>query len=122
MSEVIARQVAALEQQLEGAKLLVERRNMALKLSENHEFRKLILDGFCLHDAARYAQESGDPALPADGRADALAMAQASGHLKRFLSVTVQMGAYSERTMPELMAEIEAARMGEDEEEDEGDI
>jgi len=37
-------------------------------------------------------------------------MAQASGHLKRFLSVTVQMGAHAERSMPEVDAALAEAR------------
>jgi hypothetical protein len=99
-----------LEQQLIDAKTLVATRQMAIRLAQNTEFKKLILDGFCLHDAARFVQESGDPALGAEERADALGMAQASGHLKRFLSSCVQMGAHAERTMPDLEAAIEEAR------------
>jgi hypothetical protein len=108
MSEVS--EVAALEQQHSDAKLLVERRQMALRLSKNRDFRTLILDGFCLHDAARYAQCSADPALNAEQRADSLNMAQASGHLKRFLSLTVQMGAHAERELPNIDQALLEAR------------
>lgn len=108
MSEVSV--VDQLEQQKSDAKILIDRRQIALRLASNPDFRKLIMEGFCRDDAARYAQESGDPSLPADSRADALLMAQASGHLKRFLSVTIQMGAYHERTMPELDAALDEAR------------
>ena len=103
-------QVQQLEKQLDDAKTLVETRQMAIRLFQNPDFKKLIMDGFCLHDAARYAQESGDPALDVEQRADALAMAQASGHLKRFLSMAVQMGAHAERTMPELHAALDEVR------------
>lgn len=106
-------QVEQLEQQLKDAKTLVRTRQMALRLAQNPDFGELILDGFCLQDAARLVQESGDPSLDADQRADALAMAQASGHLKRFLSAAVQMGAHSERTMGELEAAIDEARLEE---------
>lgn len=99
-----------LEQQLSDAKTLVATRQMALRLSQNADFKKLILEGFCLHDAARYVQESGDPSLNTEQRADALAMAQASGHLKRFLSMAVQMGAYAERTLGDLESAIEEVR------------
>ena len=108
MSEVS--EIAGLEKQLVDAKFLLERREVAMRLAKNPDFRKLILDGFCLHDAARYAQESADPALTTDQRADALAIAQASGHLKRFLSITIQMGAHAERTMPELEDSLADAR------------
>ena len=108
MSEVS--EVIALERQQSDSKLLVERRQMALRLAENHDFRKLILEGFCLQDAARYVQESADPFMSADQRADALNLAQASGHLKRYLSITVQMGAHAERTMAELEEALSQAR------------
>lgn len=103
-------EVAGLEKQITDAKFLLERRDIAMRLASNRDFRKLILEGFCLHDAARYAQESADPFMNAEQRADALNMAQASGHLKRFLSITIQMGAHSERTMPEMEEALAEAR------------
>lgn len=109
MSEVLA-----LENQLANSKELIERRQMALRLAKNTDFKKLVLEGFCLEEAARYVQASGDPALSAEERADALAMAQASGHLKRFLSVTVQMGAHCERDLPDLEQALADARAEED--------
>lgn len=102
-----------LEQQLSDARVLIETRQAALRLGQNPDFKKLILQGFCLNDAARYAQESGDPALDKEQRADALAMAQASGHLKRYLSMCIQMGAHAERTLGDLENEIELARQNE---------
>jgi hypothetical protein len=99
-----------LEQQLKDSKTLIETRQSAMRLAQNPDFKKLILDGFCLVEAARYVQESADPALPDENRADALAMAQASGHLKRYLSMCVRMGEHSERTLPELEAAIDEAR------------
>lgn len=101
-----------LEQQLIESKTLNDARQMAIRLRQNPDFKKLILDGFCLTEAARFVQVSGDPAISAEERADALAMAQASGHFKRFLSVTIQMGAHAERTMPELEMAIEEERAG----------
>ena len=52
-----------LEQQLANAKMLVERRDRALRLSSNPDFRAIILDEFCTTEAARYVQASADPAL-----------------------------------------------------------
>lgn len=105
--------VQGLEQQLEDAKALITRRNMALKLAGNHEFRALILEGFCMRDCARFAQESADPALPPESRADALAMAQAGGHLKRYLSAAFQMGAGAESSLGDLELNLEEARFEE---------
>lgn len=105
MSEVIA-----LENQLENYKELVERRRIALRLFDHPDFKKLILDQFCVQECARYAQLSADPSMGPNERADSLALAQAAGHLKRFLSVTVQMGAHAENTMKDLEDEIAEAR------------
>jgi cation transport regulator ChaC len=103
-------QVTQLETQLKTAKELVRRRQMALALSNVPAFKELIIDDFMTKEAARYVQSSADPALKPDERADALAMAQASGHLKRYLSVIVQMGAHSERELPALEQAIDEAR------------
>lgn len=93
MSEV---SIAQLEELKVANKTLIERREMAMRLAKNADFRKLILDGWCLHDAASYASSSANPALKPEERADALAMAQAPGHLKRFLSYIVQEGQSAE--------------------------
>lgn len=106
--------VQALEGQLARTKELIDRRNLALRLSSNRDFRKLILDEFCVKEAARLVGESADPALDPRERADALAMAQSAGHLKRFLSATFQMGAVAERDISEIEEALAEARAEED--------
>lgn len=91
--------VKELEEHMQGLRALVERKDTVLRLQESRDFRRVIVDGFCGEDAARYAQISGDPSMAADARADALGMAQASGFLKRFLAVCVQMGRQAEREL-----------------------
>ena len=105
MSEVLA-----LGKQLKTAKELATRRELALKLQDNREFKQLILKDFCVEECARYAQASADPALTAEQRADALALAQAAGHLRRFLSVTVQMGYTAKNEIPQIEVAIEELR------------
>lgn len=102
--------VFQLEQQLTKAKLLVEQRDAALRLSKNRDFKKLILDGFCLNDCARFAQMSADPVLNKDQRADALSMAQAGGHVRRFLQMMLVIGDTAEIEMRDLPDEIALAR------------
>jgi hypothetical protein len=114
MSEVIPTEVQKLEIQREEWKELVDRRQAAQRLAKNIDFRSLILDGFCRDEAARYVQMSCDPALAANERADALGLAQASGHLKRYLSVVTQMGSYAENQMGTLEAELVEARAEEE--------
>ena len=99
-----------LEQGIKDAEELIARRQMALKLSDNREFRKLILEDYCVTEAARLVQLSADPALDHRQRDDALAMAQATGHLKRYLSMMVQMGYTAERELPQLHAQLDETR------------
>ena len=106
-------EVTALEKQLKEAKVFINRRDLAVKLYNNPEFKKLIIDEFCGSECARYAQTSADPALDDRQRADALAIAQAAGHLRRYLSVIVTMGNQSEEMLDRLEAEIEVARQEE---------
>jgi hypothetical protein len=103
-------EVSGLERQLEDSKKLIHLRDQAIKLYDNPEFKSLIVKGFCTEDCARFAQESGDPTLSAEQRADALGMAQASGHLRRFLSTTVVMGNTAANQKEDLEAAIEEAR------------
>lgn len=112
--------IAEAEHAKETAQLLVQERDEALKLAENPIFKKLILDGFMKADCARFVMESGDPCLDAEQRADALAMAQAAGHLKRFLNAKVVMGNTAEKQLAELTPEffeelrVELARQDEE--------
>lgn len=103
-------EVFALEKQLADSKEAIERRELALKLYKNPEFKKLILEEFCVNECARYAQSSADPALDDRSRADALNIAQAAGHLRRFLSVIIAMGNQADRLIPDLETAIEEAR------------
>lgn len=103
--------VNQLEEQREDNNALIAKRDLALKLAGNREFKKLILDGFLLEDCARYAQISADPSLNAEQRADALGLAQAAGHLKRYLSVTVQMGNRAEAENLKLEEALQEARL-----------
>lgn len=109
MSEVNAH-IQALEQHIVEQKRIAEMADIAVRLNDNPDFRKLILEGFCLTEAARYVQCSGDPALGKEERQDALNMAQASGHLKRFLSVTVLMGNEADKSILDAQRQIEELR------------
>lgn len=112
MSEVT---IQKLEDQISDLKKNVERREMALRLANNPDFRKLILEGFCQTEAAAYVQSSQDPALDANQRADALNIAQASGHFKRWMQVQVAMGYQAQLTIKDCEDEIESMRAEGDE-------
>lgn len=103
-------EVNTLEKQLADSKTLIERRETALRLANNPDFRRLVLDEFCVQECARYAQASADPALSPIDQANSLAIAQSAGHLRRFLSVVVQMGNTAERDLIPLEEALEEAR------------
>lgn len=103
-------EIAGLEYRLEAAKGAVAHAEDVRKLLGNSLFRKVILQHFCKDDCARYVQESGDPLLNAEQRADALAMAQAAGHLRRWLDLAVRMGENEADVILQVEAELEVAR------------
>jgi len=103
--------VKALEEQLANAKLLSSKRQKLEKLLANPEFKELIIKDFSTDECARYAQASADPMLDATQRADALGIAQAAGHLKRWIAVILQQGYVAERDMDEVEDALIAARI-----------
>lgn len=114
MSEV---NVYSLEKQEVGFKQAIELRDSAEKLTRNADFKKLILKHFMVEECSLYAQRSADPMLTPLQREDAMAIAQSAGHLKRFLSVIVQMGNHAQSQLPALEAELVEARNEADAEE-----
>lgn len=103
-------EIAGLEHRLEAARGAVAHAEDVRKLVENPLFRKVILRQFCVEDCARYVQESGDPLLADNNRADALNMAQAAGHLRRWLDLAIRMGEREADTALQVEAELEVVR------------
>jgi hypothetical protein len=111
MSEVIT-----LHHQLEEAKMVIKKTERLERLLKNADFREVIVNGFARDDAARYVQESCDPSLDADSRADALAIAQAPGHLKRWINAQLQMANFHRNNIPQIEEAIaELRQSGQDE-------
>lgn len=108
--------IQALERDIKNNEALVEHRNLAIKLSENFEFRKLFHEEYFVSEAARLVQLASDPALTKEQQADALEMAKATGHTRRYLSMIVQMGYHAERELPDQRAALEELRAAESEE------
>lgn len=91
-------------------KHMINLRELVLKLQKNPDFVKLINEEFMVKECARFAQVSGDPALSATDRADAMLIAQSAGCLKRFLSVCVQRGNTAEAQLPQYEAFLDELR------------
>jgi hypothetical protein len=100
------------EAQLESAKQKVAFRDAIIKLMDNREFRKVVREGFMVTAAADYARESGNPAINERQRADALALAQAPGHFKRWLNAQLMMGDNAQSEIVEIEEVMEAIRSG----------
>jgi hypothetical protein len=105
MSEILE-----LEDNIANAEELVARRQMALKLSQIPEFKKLFMEEYFVNEAARLVQLSADPALTTDQQKTALDMAVATGHTKRYLSMAIQMGAHAERELPDMRSTLNELR------------
>lgn len=112
-------EIESLEAQKESLKVRVEMKGLVEKLMNNREFKKVILDEFCTNEAARYVQASVNPILSAVQQADALGIAQATGHLRSWLQTQINLGSQAEREirdtdieLDELRAEEEAQSQG----------
>ncbi len=103
--------IAELENQKDQLKKLTELRDIAEKLYRNKDFKKLILEEYMINEAARLAQVSGDPNLNKEQKEDAMAMAQATGHLKRYLQIVCQMGNHAESEINNIDAELADIRV-----------
>lgn len=102
--------VSEFQAQRKTCEELVELRDMALRLSENRDFRKLFIEGFFRDEAARMVQLSEDPILTREQQHDALRMAQATGHAKRYLSMLVVRGNSAAKDIIDLDEQLEELR------------
>lgn len=103
-------EVAGLEHRIEAAKGAIAHGEDVRKLIGNKLFRDVILKQFCVEHCARYVQESGDPLLSDANRADALAMAQAAGHLRRWLDIGIRIADSEAGLLPQIQEELDFAR------------
>lgn len=114
--------IEANEGQLSGLKEQVKKAQDLQKLVQNPLFRKVILEEFCVQECARYAQLSADPTLSAEQRADALGIAQAAGHLRRWLDVIRRMAQTAEGTISTIEQNLDILRASTDEDVESGQI
>ena len=110
--------IQALQNEIEGAKAVVQRRDLALKLSENREFRVLFTEEYFGSEIARLMVMSVDSNVDAETRADCVKMAEAAARTKQYLSMVIQAGAHYERTLPEMEATLQEMLVERDAEEE----
>lgn len=104
------------EGQLQGLKAQKQELSDLRKLVNSPLFRKVILDRFCTEECARYVRMSVDMALSPESRADALAKAQAAGHLLTWITVEERMSAGVDDNIANVEAALEHLRTAPDEE------
>ena len=110
MSEVT---VAQLEHERDKNVAARERAQVAERLAANPDFRSLVLNHFCVEECARYARESANPLLSKEDREDALAMAQAAGHFKRFMQLQMKLGESADAMVKAIDEALEEVRLEE---------
>lgn len=71
------------------------------RLNENRDFKVLIRDTFMRDESLRYLEVSADTTQNDVTRRDALAIAQAASHLKRFMAATMALGMQSRNQIQE---------------------
>ncbi len=111
-------EIAGLEHRIEAAKGAIAHAEDIRKLLANKLFRDVILKQFCVEHCARYVQESGDPLLSDSNRADALNMAQAAGHLRRWLDIGIRIGESEAGLLPNIQEELDVVRSEPEDDED----
>jgi len=92
MSQQLQDDIEQVEMTIEYARGLVVRGQLAEKLTENPDFKKLIMDGYFVDEAARLVHLYSDPTLPNEIRETITRDLNGPGALKRYLSAIVQMG------------------------------
>jgi hypothetical protein len=103
-------EIEELELSIEHAKEIVERGKMAEKLSTIPEFKKLVLDGYFVNEAARLALLYSDSNLSNEGREAVARELNGPGAFKRYLSTMVQMGHIAQRELREHMETLDEVR------------
>jgi len=102
--------VTDLEAQLKAAKNTGDLHASLMRLQSNKDFRKIIMEGFCQEECARYIVMAGDSELEQNERNDALNMAMAAGHLQRYLKLQERKYEHGPDLIQNLQVELERAR------------
>lgn len=98
----VTQKIEELEASAVSAKEVVAQRDALVKLASTPEFRKLIVEGYLRDETARLTHISSEPGMTPQDRADAMAMAQATGHFKRWMNALIQMGNHAEKGIKDI--------------------
>lgn len=92
-------EVTKLQNEIEQDKQVIAYKKKVVELMNNPLFKEIIVDNFMTYECANYARMSSDVHLPEDSRLNALHMAQAAGHIERYLQNFITLGASAEYTL-----------------------
>ena len=104
------------EMSIAAAKEMVERGEMAAKLADNPAFKKIVLDGYFVDEAARLAHLYSDPNMSAEQRGMIKRDLAGIGGFKRYLQTLVRMGQMADDEIREAQFELDAIRAEGDDE------
>lgn len=91
MSQELQYELSRAKEALAAAERSVKMGEALRRLRANPDFQEIIMDQFCLKEAARYVQISTESNMAPEARADALGCAQASGYLLRWFEAMEQI-------------------------------
>lgn len=94
-------EIEMLELSIEEAKKMVKAAESAKKLAKNSDFKKIIMEGYFVEEAARLALLYSDPNIPDNVREFIVRDINGVGALKRYLQTKIRMGEQAEREIEE---------------------
>lgn len=92
--------IEQIEISMEQTKELIRRKEMAMKLSSNREFKKLILEGYFQDEAARLVSISASPNMT-EHRDEIFESITAISHFRQYMQNIVRMGETAEYELAE---------------------
>jgi len=109
-----------LETTIEDLREIVARKNAAIKLESNRDYKKLILDGLFKEEAARLVSLSAEPSMfrEADLIMESI---RAISHFQQYMRAIIQMGTVAENNLAEHMEMLEESR-AEEQANESGDV
>lgn len=108
-------EIREVEMSIEAAKEMVARGEMARKLADNPDFKKIVLDGYFVDEAARLTHLFSDPMMDEAQRKMIERDLIGIGAFKRYLKNAVQFGEIAAREISDAEIELDELRAEDDE-------
>ena len=102
--------IEELEVSLDYVKSLVEKRDQALKLTSNREYKKLVLEGYFKEEASRLALLTADPSLRPEMREDVFLSLQGISKMNEYMRYIIIQGNQAESELKEYEEALDEAR------------